>query len=755
MKFLTCAVAMAVAGLSQAAVAADDAADVSGELRKWHQVTLTFTGPNSAEDASPNPFRDYRLSVTFQHAKTGKKHVVPGFFAADGNAAQTGAAAGDKWRVHFLPVAEGTWTYAASFRTGKDVAISEDPQAGEATAFDGHSGRFEIGPTNKTGRDHRGQGLLQYVDQHYLRFAETGEWFLKGGADSPENFLAYAGFDGTWSSKGGKPRKGEALAKGLHRYEPHAGDWRDGDPTWKDGQGKGIVGALNYLSSQGMNSIYFLTMNVGGDGKDVWPWVEPNARDRFDCSKLDQWEIVFSHMDRLGILLHVITQEQENDQLLDGGGLGIERKLYYRELIARFAHHHALVWNLGEENTNTDEQRRQFCTYIRQLDPCDHPIVCHTFPGKYDAVYQPLLGFEHFEGPSLQTNDTHNQTVRWRLRSAQTTRPWFVCLDEIGPAHTGVKPDKDDPDHDDVRTKHLWGNLMGGGAGCEWYFGYKYAHNDLNCEDFRSRENVWRQTRYALEFFHAHLPFWEMTPADALTENKDAYCFAKPGAVYAVYLPRGGTTQVELPDAEYSVHWYNPRRGGELQTGSVKAVRGPGSARLGDPPAEANQDWVALLRFAGEGKPPRVDFDPEELARVRVGASRPGSSGPEEAPVPKANLRIAGFTLVNAQTDRPLKGFEDISGEVHIDLGKLPTRQINVIATTKARVGSVQFVRGRKSQVENVAPYAMEGDTDGDFNGWQITSGTHNITATPFARRGGQGDRGPSLSLTLIAREGR
>jgi len=30
---------------------------------------------------------------------------------------------------------------------------------------------------------------------------------------------------------------------------------------------------------------------------------------------------------------------QENDQLLDGGELGNERKLYYRELIARFSHH--------------------------------------------------------------------------------------------------------------------------------------------------------------------------------------------------------------------------------------------------------------------------------------------------------------------------------------------------------------------------------------------------------------------------------
>ena len=53
-----------------------------------------------------------------------------------------------------------------------------------------------------------------------------------------------------------------------------------------------------------MNSVYFMAMNVEGDGKDVWPWTSDAERYRFDCSKLAQWEIVFSHMDRCGIMLH-------------------------------------------------------------------------------------------------------------------------------------------------------------------------------------------------------------------------------------------------------------------------------------------------------------------------------------------------------------------------------------------------------------------------------------------------------------------
>ncbi len=267
--------------------------EVSGDLKKWHKVTLTFTGPETGENARPNPFRDYRLIVTF--TKGSKRYTVPGYYAADGNAAETSAKAGNKWRAHFVPDETGRWKYIASFRTWPDIAISSDPKAGSATAFDAVTGTLEIAPSDKTGRDHRAKGLLQYLGKRYLQFAETGEYFIKGGADSPENFLAYADFDDTYDA-GELKREGEAAGdKFIHHYAPHVKDWRPGDPTWKNGKGKGMIGALNYLASKGMNSVYFIPYNIdGGDGKDVWPWTNPKEKYRFDCSKLDQWEIVFS-----------------------------------------------------------------------------------------------------------------------------------------------------------------------------------------------------------------------------------------------------------------------------------------------------------------------------------------------------------------------------------------------------------------------------------------------------------------------------
>ena len=552
-------------------------ADVSGGRALWHTVTLTFGGPETSESAEPNPFTEYEVEVALR-SPAGKAWSIPGFFAADGDAAETGAESGDRWRARFTPDELGQWTYEARLSDGDLLA----------------AGSFDVAESNKAAPDFRARGMLQYVNERYPVFAGSGERFLKGGADSPENFLAYADFDATVSQGGANPEF-------LHRYEPHVADWGSGDPTWQSGKGKGIIGALNYLASHGVNSIYFLTQNVGGDGDDVWPWVSPEDFTRFDVSKLEQWEIVFEHADNLGIQLHVLTAERENDRLLDEGELGPTRKLYYRELAARFAHHRALIWNLGEETTNTTEQLKAHAEYLHQVDAYDHPVVVHTLatPDKHEAVYAPLLGYEWFDGASMQIRDdeiVHDTLISWMRRSAEAGHPWIVAFDEQRRGNNGVAPDDMDDSRQDERRDHLWATLMAGSAGIEWYFGYDYPNSDLNLEDFRSREGVWQMTRIALELFHSELPFWEMNSADELSPDDGVYVLAKPGEAYAVYVPEGGTARLVLGEGDYTVRWFDPAEGGELQTGTVETVSGPGELSLGAAPSKPEQDWVALVK---------------------------------------------------------------------------------------------------------------------------------------------------------------
>jgi len=190
---------------------------LSGELKQWHKVTLTLDGPFAHErDHEPNPFTDYALNMNFAHESGSPRYIVPGYFAADGDAANTSAEAGMKWRAHLSPDKPGKWNYRISFAKGRYAAVSD--AKGEAMKpFDGQTGSFTIAPTDKTGRDFRAKGRLQYVGKRYLRFAGTKEYFLKCGADAPENFLAYRDFDGDFKTDGHK----DNLVKD---WKPHVQD---------------------------------------------------------------------------------------------------------------------------------------------------------------------------------------------------------------------------------------------------------------------------------------------------------------------------------------------------------------------------------------------------------------------------------------------------------------------------------------------------------------------------------------------------
>lgn len=174
----------------------DGSVAISGELKQWHKVTLSLAGPFAHErDTAPNPFTDYALNVAFEHESGAPSYIVPGCFAADGRAAESGAEAGNVWRAHLSPDKPGRWTHRIMFSHGPHAAVEGSGRA--LAPYHGRTGTFEIAPSDKTGRDFRAHGRLQYQNGHYLRFAGSGAYFLKAGADAPETLLAYADFDGT------------------------------------------------------------------------------------------------------------------------------------------------------------------------------------------------------------------------------------------------------------------------------------------------------------------------------------------------------------------------------------------------------------------------------------------------------------------------------------------------------------------------------------------------------------------------------
>ncbi len=561
---------------------------VTGTLKKWEAVSIAFQGPLAdAADNNLNPFLDYRLQVSFT-GPGGKQHNVPGFFDGDGK----GGRAGKVWCVLFSPDEAGRWSFQASFRKGSQVAVSLEHDAGEPVGFDGSKGAFSIKPQDRDAAGYLKWGRLEYVGKFYLKFRD-GPYWIKGGTDEPEDFLGYVGFTNT--------------PKATHRYENHVQDWQVGDPDWDNGKGKAIIGALNYLSSQHMNNLYFLPMNIGGDGKNVWPYLGPinpkgsatNDNLHFDLAKLRQWETVFDHAQRRSIFLHLVLNEAEkgNKNELDDTALGVERKLYYREMIARFGHHLALQWNLCEEY-NLDlklppELIKSYAEYIHAVDPYDHPITVHH-AGKLPTAWNPFLGFQLFPVTSFQWE--HTEIVEaWRRSSKDAGFPQVIGMDEFFPDTASVT------NADRHRREYTWPIYLSGGQ-------LEYILADLiKTDDFRKYEPVWNYTWHARKFLEENCPFWEMEPMDALLTGAATYqgknnlvtgqVFAKPDAVYAIYLPAGGLTatlDLSAAHGKFVQRWYDPRTGKFV--GDSKQINGGGTLPLGAPPTEVSEDWVVMLR---------------------------------------------------------------------------------------------------------------------------------------------------------------
>jgi hypothetical protein len=570
---------------------------ISGTLQKWQPVRIDFNGPrHSEQDTNPNPFLNYRLEVEFINEDNGVPYVVPGFFAGDGKGGSTGTI----WRVLFSPDREGVWNYRASFRSGPDVSISLDPLAGEPTAFNGETGSFSIKAPAGDAPLFFKKGRLESIGSHYLKFRD-GEYWLKQGINSPENFLGYHGFDNT--------------PKAHHFYKKHIQDWKPGDPDWDSPDtpsttedGRAIIGAINYLSSQHINSIYFMPMNIGGDGQDTWPYSSrsinasgalSNDNLHFDISKLDQWDIVFTHAQEKGLFLHVVLSEAEmaNKKELDNAALGIERKLYFREMIARFGHHNAMQWNLCEEY-NLDlpidpDVIKKFAQYVKTVDPYDHPIAVHNTKNTYISAFSAFMGDDRFGAISIQVakkpDDVGFATQYMRKRTSEKGRPLPCSVDEcliINPIP-----------FDEYRKRVIWDAYLSGGSH-ELFV----SQRDISLENFRSLERLFRYYSIARHFVETTLPFWEMKPSDDLVSGENtihggAEVFSQKGVVYAVYLPSAQPTPtIELANVsgKFSKRWFNPRNG-EFE-GKAAIVSAGGSVSLGRPPHSPGEDWVVLIR---------------------------------------------------------------------------------------------------------------------------------------------------------------
>ena len=514
--------------------------------------------------------------------------------------------------------------------------MAEPPPAGTPCApFDATPGSFVVGANDKPAPDLRAKGRLQVAaGKHHLKWAETNQYFFKAGPDAPEGMFGAADFDNT--PGGTYPAK---------TWGNHVGDWVSGNPTWKGTKGKGIIGALNYLSAKGMTAFSMLAVSVAGAGdtRNVFPFCTNAVSHCYDVSKLGQWQIVFDHAESKGLVTHMKLFERENALLMDSGNLGDARKLYIREMVARFGHLLGLEWNIAEETPQSGPQIIAMAQRLWDVDPYDHPIVLHTFIdqtgncnssgneySKYDLVKGPLSKITGVSLQAWRANGCIGQKTLDLVKLGDSAgRPWVVSNDEQGSANEGVLGTSGNggscnhlgrcaadagfaTNWDTIRKDALWGNLMAGGAGVMYYYGYSSSCSDMTCQDHRTRDGMFTATKRTLDFLTANgVPFWNMAN---YTGGLGAGAKALKGATdagvpaYVVYMPAGAATNLDMTTTPgtFTRTWFNPRTG---VTSSGTNVTGGAVRALGGPPS-ADQDWaqdpglLERLRGLGHDQPP-------------------------------------------------------------------------------------------------------------------------------------------------------
>jgi hypothetical protein len=109
--------------------------------------------------------------------------------------------------------------------------------------------------------------------------------------------------------------------------------------------------------------------------------------------------------------------------------------------------------------------------------------------------------------------------------------------------------------------------------------------------------------------------------------------------------------------------------------------------------------------------------------------------------------------LINADTNQPIPGFDPLNPDVVLNLALLPTRNLNIMANVSwAEVGSVRFELNGDADyhLENDAPYALAGDSSGDYRAWTPPVGEYTLTAVPYSGAEAQGSSGVAHTVRFV-----
>jgi hypothetical protein len=508
----------------------------SVEAYDFFEVTVNVAGADAR-----NPFTDVALSGWFSKAGATERRKVEGFCDSPD---------GSVFRIRFMPASPGDYTYSVTYQQGD----FEKSSTGAFRAVDGHRrGPIRVDP------NYPWHFIWEGTGEHYFFNGTTAYW-LPGWRD--ERII-------------------DNSLERLHRLK---------------------VNRLRVLLS-GAANIYWGEPVMTGDNFTMClrPWMAeaPESYDhpgidftRFNIPYWQKWERMLRFARDRGMIISVVLDISTHHAQAPAGSP--DERRYIRYAVARLSAFSNITYDLGDDLDSFRDEKwaHETGTLIESWDPYKHLATSHPVHREHQDRAADWFGFTSIQDWSRRQ---HALMLEERQIQMKTGRIIPQTNEEYGYEdhypHWAPAPPGDSAE---TLRQTAWEIAMAGAYGTAG-------------ESCRRGTNIWPDTgggwingrgddtmvmlkgyEHMVDFFTS-FEWWKTEPHDELVNN-GAYCLAKPGEIYAVYLPKGGDVSIKLEPGKYEAQWFNAFTG---ETAPLPPAEGPVWT---SPKAPGWLDWALLMQ---------------------------------------------------------------------------------------------------------------------------------------------------------------
>jgi hypothetical protein len=508
----------------------------SVEAYDFVEITVNVAGP----DAS-NPFFDATLKGSF--GKTGAKErtEVEGFCDSPD---------GSVFRIRFMPSSPGDYQYSIAYRQGG----FEKTDTGTFRASGGHrKGPLRVDP------QYPWHFIWEGTGEHYFFNGTTAFW-LMGWRDD---------------------RTIEYTIERLHRLK---------------------INRLRVLVAGHANIFWGEPVMTGENFTyALRPWIakDPESFDhpaidytRFNIPYWQKWERMLRFARERDVIISVIqdisTHKAQPVEYSD------DERRYLRYMVARLSAFSNVTYDLGDDMDSFRDEKwvHAIGILIEGWDPYKHLATSHPVHREHQDRASPWFGFtsiQDWRRPQHALMLEEKEIQKKTGRIIPQTNEEYGYEDHY--PHWAPGPPADSAE---TLRQMAWEIAMAGAYGTAG-------------ETARRGTNIWPDTgggwingrsddttvmlkgyEHMVDFFTG-FEWWKTEPHDELVNN-GAYCLAKPGEIYAVYLPKEGSVTIQLEPGTYDATWFSAFTGQKIP---LPPVQGPAWT---SPKTPGWLDWALLLQ---------------------------------------------------------------------------------------------------------------------------------------------------------------